>query len=101
MSADSPTGPRPDPTASILGRLRRIEGQVRGIAGMVEDGRLGVETLTQIAAARAALAAAGVELIDAQTRAAVASGAEADVVASEALRATRRLLGCHDATSGN
>ncbi len=38
-----------------LQRLRRIEGQVRGLARMVEDERYCVEILTQLRAARAAL----------------------------------------------
>ncbi len=44
--------------ASHLGqlqRLRRIEGQVRGLARMVEERRYCVEILTQLRAARAAL----------------------------------------------
>lgn len=41
--------------ASCLKRLKRIEGQVRGIAGMVEDERYCIDVVTQIAAARAAL----------------------------------------------
>ena len=38
-----------------LKRLKRLEGQVRGIARMVEEDRYCVDVLTQIAAARAAL----------------------------------------------
>jgi DNA-binding FrmR family transcriptional regulator len=38
-----------------LARLRRIEGQVRGIVRMVEDERYCVDLLTQLRAARAAL----------------------------------------------
>lgn len=41
--------------ASCLKRLKRIEGQVRGIAGMVEDDRYCIDIVTQISAARAAL----------------------------------------------
>lgn len=40
---------------SCLKRLKRIEGQVRGLAGMVEDDRYCIDVVTQIAAARAAL----------------------------------------------
>jgi DNA-binding FrmR family transcriptional regulator len=36
-------------------RLRRIEGQVRGLARMVEDDRYCIDIITQIAAVRAAL----------------------------------------------
>jgi DNA-binding FrmR family transcriptional regulator len=41
--------------ASLLKRLNRIGGQVRGLAGMVEDERYCIDIVTQIAAARAAL----------------------------------------------
>ncbi len=40
---------------SVLQRLSRIEGQVRGIAGMVEGDRYCVDVVTQISAVRAAL----------------------------------------------
>jgi DNA-binding FrmR family transcriptional regulator len=39
----------------LLARLRRIEGQIRGIEGMVEDDRYCIDVLTQINAAQAAL----------------------------------------------
>lgn len=41
--------------ASCLKRLKRIEGQIRGLAGMVEDDRYCIDVVTQIAAAKAAL----------------------------------------------
>lgn len=40
----------------VNNRLKRIEGQVRGIARMVEDERYCIDVLTQVRAARAALA---------------------------------------------
>lgn len=40
---------------SQLARLGRIEGQVRGVARMIEDGRYCIEVLNQIRAVRAAL----------------------------------------------
>lgn len=40
---------------SVLRRLSRIEGQVRGISGMVEGDRYCVDVVTQISAVRAAL----------------------------------------------
>ena len=39
----------------LLNRLNRIEGQVRGIARMVDDDRYCIDIVTQIAAVRAAL----------------------------------------------
>jgi len=46
-----------------LARLRRIEGQVRGVQKMVEDDRYCADILHQIAAAQEALRAVGRELI--------------------------------------
>jgi len=40
---------------SVRKRLRRVEGQVRGIAGMVEADRYCIDVVTQLAAVRAAL----------------------------------------------
>jgi DNA-binding FrmR family transcriptional regulator len=40
---------------SCLKRLKRIEGQIRGLAGMVEEDRYCIDVVTQIAAAKAAL----------------------------------------------
>jgi len=41
--------------APLLNRLRRIEGQVRGLARMIEEDRYCIDVLTQLRAARAAL----------------------------------------------
>lgn len=49
--------------ARNLARLKRIEGQVRGIAQMVEDDRYCVDVLTQIAAVQSALRSVGKELL--------------------------------------
>ena len=40
----------------VLKNLNRVEGQVRGIAKMIEEGRYCIDVVTQIEAARAALA---------------------------------------------
>lgn len=47
----------------LLNRLHRIEGQVRGVTRMVEDGRYCIDVLTQIQAVRAALAKVESELL--------------------------------------
>ena len=47
----------------LLNRLNRIEGQVRGIVRMVEDGRYCIDILTQLQAARAAMAKVETELL--------------------------------------
>ena len=46
---------QPETKGSVLNRLSRIAGQVRGIAGMVEGDRYCVDVVTQISAVRAAL----------------------------------------------
>ncbi len=47
----------------LVGRLKRIEGQVRGINGMIEEGRYCIDVLTQIQAVRAALARVETEML--------------------------------------
>jgi CsoR family transcriptional regulator, copper-sensing transcriptional repressor len=50
--------------ATLLKRLNRIAGQVRGVAGMIEDERYCVDILTQIAAVRSALDAVAMRLLE-------------------------------------
>ena len=52
-----------DAKATTLKRLGRIEGQVRGLARMVEDGRYCIDIVTQISAVRAALRKAEEEIL--------------------------------------
>jgi DNA-binding FrmR family transcriptional regulator len=44
-----------DAKTSVLKRLQRIEGQVRGLSRMVDDDRYCIDVITQVAAVRAAL----------------------------------------------
>ena len=48
----------------LLKRLRRIEGQVRGVERMVEEDRYCIDVLTQISAAQAALDKVALGLLD-------------------------------------
>jgi CsoR family transcriptional regulator, copper-sensing transcriptional repressor len=50
--------------AACLKRLSRIEGQVRGLARMVEDDRYCIDIVTQISAVRAALRRAEEEILE-------------------------------------
>ena len=52
-----------DNKAKLLNRLRRIEGQVRGVARMVEEDRYCIDVLTQVQAIRAALSRAETEML--------------------------------------
>jgi len=52
-----------DNKPDLLARLNRIEGQVRGITRMIEEGRYCIDVLTQINAARAAMAKVESEML--------------------------------------
>ena len=52
-----------DNKPKLLNRLRRIEGQVRGVTRMVEEGRYCIDVLTQLQAIRAALARVETEML--------------------------------------
>jgi DNA-binding FrmR family transcriptional regulator len=52
----------------LLKRLRRIEGQVRGVERMVEEDRYCIDVLTQIGAAQAALDKVALGLLDDHAR---------------------------------
>jgi DNA-binding FrmR family transcriptional regulator len=52
-----------DAKAKLLNRLSRVEGQVRGVTRMVEEGRYCIEVLTQLRAVRAALARVESEML--------------------------------------
>ena len=55
-------------TKAIINRLKRIEGQVRGLIKMVEDGRDCEEVLTQISSAKSALHKTGQVILEGHLR---------------------------------
>ncbi|SRR5690554_2801764 len=81
-----------------LKRLRRIEGQVRGIQRMIEDDTYCIDVLTQVSAATRALQGVALGLLDEHVRHCVANAArgddpeEADRMITEATRAVERLV---------
>ena len=78
----------------LLNRLRRIEGQVRGVQGMVEDDRYCIDVLTQISAIQAALDKVALELVDDHARHCVmgAKGSARDEKTEELMGAIARLM---------
>ena len=82
--------------ADLLKRLARIEGQVRGIARMVDEERYCIDILTQIAAADTALEAVGLKVLDEHVKHCVARALgsgdrqEADAKTNELLEAVHR-----------
>jgi CsoR family transcriptional regulator, copper-sensing transcriptional repressor len=82
----------------LLKRLRRIEGQVRGLERMVESDTYCIDVLTQVSAATRALQSVAVQLLDEHLRHCVAGAvrsddpAEAERLVTEASRAIERLV---------
>jgi DNA-binding FrmR family transcriptional regulator len=80
-----------------LKRLRRVEGQVRGLQRMIESDTYCIDVLTQVSAATKALQAVALGLLEEHlahcvVEAAREGGAEADAKVSEASQAIARLV---------
>jgi DNA-binding FrmR family transcriptional regulator len=79
----------------LLARLRRIEGQIRGIQGMVEEDRYCIDVLTQISAAQAALDKVALGLLDGHAHHCVVSvepAVEREEKTDELMAAVGRLM---------
>jgi len=86
-----------DDKAAIHKRLRRIEGQVRGLQHMVDEDRYCIDILEQVSAATRALQAVALQLLDDHLAHCVADavqagGAEATEKLTEATAAIARLV---------
>jgi DNA-binding FrmR family transcriptional regulator len=80
---------------ALHNRLRRIEGQVRGLQRMVDEDAYCVDILTQVAAVQTALEQVAVNVLDAHVRHCVADavtdgGSQADDKLDELMAAVRR-----------
>ena len=87
-----------DQKKQLLAKLRRLEGQVRGLQRMVEEDTYCIDVLTQVAAVSKAVQGVGVQLLDEHLRHCVAGAATAgdeartDELVHEATRAVERML---------
>ena len=86
-----------DDKVAILKRLKRVEGQVRGLSRMVEDDSYCIDVLTQVSATTKALEAVALKLLDEHlahcvVNAARAGGSESDIKIKEASEAIARLV---------
>ena len=63
---------------TLLKRLNRVEGQVRGVAQMIQNDRYCVDVLTQVAAIQSALDAVALQLLEDHTRGCVADAVRED-----------------------
>jgi CsoR family transcriptional regulator, copper-sensing transcriptional repressor len=79
---------------AVLKRLRRIEGQVRGVERMVEEERYCIDVVTQVTAIQAALDKVALELLSDHAAHCVISAAPAERAdrTDELMAAVRRLL---------
>jgi CsoR family transcriptional regulator, copper-sensing transcriptional repressor len=80
---------------ALLKRLRRIEGQTRGIQKMVEEDRYCIDVLTQISAIQAALDKVALGLLDDHVRHCVIEGkapGSSDELTHELMDAVGRLV---------
>jgi len=96
-STDAPTYGYSARKESHLKRLRRIEGQVRGLQRMVDEDKYCIDILTQVAAATKALQSFSLELLDEHlghcvVDAAQKGGDEAQEKVREASEAIARLV---------
>jgi DNA-binding FrmR family transcriptional regulator len=73
-------------TESIVTRLRRIEGQLRGIQRMLEDGRVCEDVVTQLVAARNAIDQVGVRVLGIHIEQCVFGGEPVNPAQADALR---------------
>lgn len=83
--------------AVVLARLKKIEGQVRGVHKMIEDDRYCIDVLQQISAATRALQSVALHLLDQHlahcvVAAVTSGGAEKDVKLREASAAIAQLV---------
>jgi DNA-binding FrmR family transcriptional regulator len=86
-----------DTKDDLLKRLRRVEGQVRGLHRMVEEDAYCIDVLTQVSAATKALQSMAVVLLEEHLRHCVSDavalgGEEADRLVTEASQAIERLV---------
>jgi DNA-binding FrmR family transcriptional regulator len=87
-----------DEKAAIQARLRRIEGQVRGLQRMVDDESYCIDVLTQVSAVTRALQSVAVQMMDEHLRHCVANAVqsddaeEADRILGEAMKTIERLV---------
>ena len=75
---------------ALLKRLKRIEGQVRGLQKMIEDERYCIDILTQVAAVTAALDGVALGVTEDHVRHCVREGGDEKV--DELMRALERLV---------
>ena len=81
---------RSDQKDALLKRLKRIEGQVRGLQAMIEAERYCIDIVTQVAATRAALDGVAIGVLEDHVRHCVREGGDEKV--AELMGAVERMV---------
>jgi DNA-binding FrmR family transcriptional regulator len=86
-----------DAKSDYLARLRRIEGQIRGLQRMIDEDKYCIDVLTQVSAATSALQSFSLALLDEHMRTCVVDaarqgGEDAEIKVKEASAAIARLV---------
>jgi DNA-binding FrmR family transcriptional regulator len=81
---------RTEQQTALLKRLKRIEGQVRGLQNMIEEERYCIDILTQVSATRAALDAVALGVMEDHVRHCLREGGDEKIV--ELMGAVERLV---------
>ncbi|WP_062047069.1 metal-sensitive transcriptional regulator [Bacillus sp. JCM 19034] len=95
MSSEKHTHRQADEKTQLLNRLKRIEGQVRGIQKMVEEDRYCVDILIQISAIQAAMKKVSLNLMENHTKHCVKGAikkGEGDEVISELMEVIEKIV---------
>ena len=80
-----------DEKGALLNRLRRLEGQVRGLQRMLEDDRCCEDLITQVMAARSGIDQVGLLVLDQHLERCVLDGANLDEERRSELHAALRM----------
>jgi len=81
---------RSDQQGALLKRLKRIEGQVRGLQRMLEEERYCIDVLTQVSAVNAALDGVALKVMEDHVRHCVRAGGDEKI--DELMGAVERLV---------
>ena len=90
----------PEETKKLLDRLSRIEGQIRGLRNMLEDGRCCEDVLTQLLAARSGLESASVLVLEKHLNDCVLNDESVNAETLDKVRDTLKLWSRHTSHAG-
>lgn len=79
---------------NILNRLKRLEGQIRGLQSMIESGKSCDDVLTQVMAAKSALNQVGLRIVSRSMKACLAGDKSHDELIDEALELFLKYVNC-------